>query len=150
MNLSKRTRYGVRALIDLGLYCNKGKPVLIKEIAKRQGLSERYLEHIMLSLKKAGFLRSIKGGKGGYVFLKDPGEIKIRDVVEALEGSLIPVECVEKKEICERSVSCVARDLWCSIREEILKLLDRTTLKELIERQKIRNRDKIEAVHYEI
>ncbi|HOL22673.1 MAG TPA: Rrf2 family transcriptional regulator [bacterium] len=149
MRFSTRTRYGVRALIDLGLYY-KGKPVLVKEIARRQGVSERYLEHIMLSLKKAGFLRSIKGGKGGYEFLREPEEIRLREVVEVLEGTLVPVECVERKEICERSKNCVARELWSSIRDEVLKLLDRITLKELIEKQKGKSRQKDAVDLYEI
>jgi len=149
MRFSTRTRYGVRALIDLGLYY-KGRPVLVKEIAKRQGISERYLEHIMLALKKAGFLRSIKGGKGGYALLRLPEEIKIKDVVMALEGPLSPVECVERKELCERSNLCAARELWCRMRDEMLKILDRTTLKELIERQKAKGMNKGEGVYYEI
>lgn len=148
MRFSTRTRYGVRALIDLGLYY-KGKPVLVKEIAKRQGVSERYLEHIMLSLKKAGFLRSIKGGKGGYEFLKDPKEIRIKNVVEVLEGPIVPVECVGREEICDKSNSCVARELWCNVRDEILKILDSITLKELIERQKKKTGTK-EEIFYEI
>jgi len=149
MRFSTRTRYGVRALIDLGLYY-KGRPVLVKEIAKRQGVSERYLEHIMLALKKEGFLRSIKGGKGGYALLKLPEEIKIKDVVIALEGPISPVECVERKEICERSRTCAARELWCRLRDEVIKVLERTTLKDLIERQKEKGSRKGEVPYYEI
>lgn len=148
MKFSTRTRYGLRALIDLGLYY-KGKPVLVKDIAKRQNLSERYLEHIMLTLKKAGILKSIKGGKGGYEFLKDPSEIKVREIVEILEGHISPVECVERMEICERSKNCAARELWCRIKEEIIKLLENITLKELIERQENKNK-KEDIVFYEI
>jgi Rrf2 family cysteine metabolism transcriptional repressor len=149
MKLSTRTRYGLRALIDLGVYY-EGKFVLVKDIAKRQNLSERYLEHIMLQLKKAGILRSLKGGKGGYAFLKEPSEIKVREIIEILEGSLSPVECVENKEICNRSENCVARDLWCYLKEEILKFFDKITLKELIEKQKKRNESKGEVIFYEI
>ncbi|MCM8809454.1 MAG: Rrf2 family transcriptional regulator [Candidatus Omnitrophica bacterium] len=149
MKFSTRTRYGLRALIDLGVYY-QGKPVLVKEIAKRQNLSERYLEHIMLALKKSGILRSIKGGKGGYMFLKEPSEIKISEIIEILEGSLSPVECVEKKEICKKSEYCVARELWCEIKSEILKYLEGITLKQLIERQKKKNQSGKNIVFYEI
>jgi len=149
MRFSTKTRYGLRALIDLGIYY-EGKPVFVKDIAKRQNLSERYLEHIMLTLKKAGILRSIKGGKGGYAFLKDPSEIRVREIVEILEGTISPVECVEKKEICGRSENCVARELWSRIKEEILKFFDGITLKELIEKQKEKNEKKEKTVFYEI
>lgn len=149
MKFSTRTRYGLRALIDLGVYY-EGKPVFVKDIAKRQNLSERYLEHIMLTLKKAGILRSLKGGKGGYAFLKEPSEIKIREIIEILEGTISPAECVEKSQICERSQNCVARELWCSIKKEILKYLDNITLQELIEKQKEKNEKKGKFVFYEI
>ncbi|MFN4227457.1 MAG: RrF2 family transcriptional regulator [Candidatus Ratteibacteria bacterium] len=149
MKFSTKTRYGLRALIDLGVYYD-GKPVLVKEIAKRQNLSERYLEHIMLALKKAGILRSIKGGKGGFMFLKEPSEIKISQIIEILEGPLSPVECVEKKEVCERSETCVARELWSDIKSQILKYLEGITLKQLIEKQKKKNQDKGKVVFYEI
>ena len=149
MKISTRARYGLRALIDLGVYY-KSRPVLVKDIAKRQNLSERYLEHIMLALKKAGILMSIKGGKGGYMFLRDPSEIKISEIIEILEGSLSPVECVEKKEICEKSEYCVARELWCKIKNEILKYLEGITLKQLIERQKKKNENKEKVGYYEI
>lgn len=148
MKLSTRTRYGLRAMLEIGLY-SKGRPMFVKEIAKRQNISERYLEHILLALKKAGLLRSIQGGKGGYVFLKKPSEISVREIVEALEGPLSLVECVEKKDICERSENCVARELWCRIKKELTGLLDGITLKELIERQKEKTGKKGE-IFYEI
>ncbi|MCM8786184.1 MAG: Rrf2 family transcriptional regulator [Candidatus Omnitrophica bacterium] len=149
MKFTTKTRYGIRGLIELGLNY-KGRPVLVKEIAKRQNISERYLEHIMLALKKGGILRSIKGGKGGYMFLKDPSEIKISQIIEILEGPLSPVECVEKKEVCKRSDYCVARELWCEIKNKILKYLESITLKKLIEKQKKKNGDKENVFFYEI
>lgn len=147
MKFSTRTRYGLRALIDIGLN-QKEKPVLVKDIARRQNISERYLEHIMLSLKNAGILKSKKGGKGGYEFLKKPSEISVREIVEILEGKISPVECVEKKEICPRSDNCAARDLWCRIRNAILNFLEEITLEELIEKQKLY--EKKNVVFYEI
>ncbi|MCM8771592.1 MAG: Rrf2 family transcriptional regulator [Candidatus Omnitrophica bacterium] len=149
MKISTRTRYGLRALIDLGVYY-KGKPIFVKDIAKRQNLSERYLEHIMLTLKKAGILRSAKGGKGGYAFLRDPSEIKIKEIIEILEGTISPTECVEKSKICERSEICVARKLWCNIKEKILEYLDNITLDELIKKQKELNERDKKVIFYEI
>ncbi|MCM8767982.1 MAG: Rrf2 family transcriptional regulator [Candidatus Omnitrophica bacterium] len=147
MKLSTKTRYGLRALIDLGVHY-KGRPILVKDIAKRQDLSEKYLEHIMLILKGGRILRSIKGGKGGYMFLKDPSEITVREIVEILEGNISPVECVDKKEICDRSDNCVARDLWSMLKERINEFLEGITLKELIDKQIRKNRERI--IYYEI
>ncbi|MCS7180609.1 MAG: RrF2 family transcriptional regulator [bacterium] len=148
MKFSTRTRYGLRALVDIGLNY-KDKFVLVKDISKRQNISNRYLEHILLSLKKAGILKSVKGMKGGFTFLKKPSEIKIKEIVEILEGKIVPVECVEKKEICERSESCAVRDLWCLLKSEIEKFLNSITLEELIERQKEKEKKK-KVIFYEI
>lgn len=148
MKFSTRTRYGLRALIDIGLN-QKEKPVFVKDIARRQNISERYLEHIMLLLKNAGILKSKKGGKGGYEFLKKPSEISVREIFEILEGKISPVECVEKKEICARSDNCAARDLWCRIRDEIVKILNKVTLETLIEQQKKKNK-KEKIIFYQI
>lgn len=148
MKFSTRTRYGLRAMVDIGIH-SKQIPLFVKDIARRQNVSERYLENILLTLKKTGILRSIQGGKGGYGFLKKPSEINLREIVEALEGPLSLVECVEKKELCERSGSCVARELWCKVRDEILKILEGITLEELIEKEKEKRKKRVE-VSYEI
>ncbi|MCM8804990.1 MAG: Rrf2 family transcriptional regulator [Candidatus Omnitrophica bacterium] len=146
MKFSTKTLYGLEALIDLGV-SYKGKPIYVKDIAKRQNISERYLEHIMLALRKSGILRSIKGWKGGYEFLKNPSEIKVKDIVEILEGKILPVECIERKDICKRSGNCVAAEFWADLKKEIDDFLNRITLKELIEKQKKKIK---KTVHYEI
>lgn len=135
MKLSTKTRYGVRAMIDIAENYS-GKPVLVKEIAARQDISEKYLEHIMLELKKAGFVESISGAKGGFVLKKNPEQIKMIDIVVALEGNLSIVSCVEDKNFCSSSSFCVARDLWVKVKKEMEKVLEGVTLKELAELQK--------------
>jgi len=135
MKFSTRTRYGVRALLDLA-YHFKGKPVLVKEIAKRQKISEKYLEHIMLELKRAGFVQSISGAKGGYILAKDPAEIKLSELVEVLEGTLAPVMCVDHKSLCAEGDKCSVREVWLKVKEGIKKVLDSFTLNDLVEREK--------------
>ncbi|MCD6407438.1 Rrf2 family transcriptional regulator [bacterium] len=137
MKFSTRTRYGIRAMLDLA-YHFKGSPVLVKEIAERQKISEKYLEHIMLELKKAGFVQSISGAKGGYILAKDPSEIKLSELVEVLEGTLAPVMCVDHKSLCLKGDRCAVREVWVKVREGIKKVLDSITLNDLVKKEKER------------
>jgi len=135
MKFSTKTRYGVRAMVDLaGNF--KGIPIGIKDIARRQRVSERYLEHIMLELKKAGFVQSISGAKGGYILAKEPSEIKLSELVEVLEGTLAPVACVNHKGLCKWVDSCAVREVWVKIKEEIKKTLGSITLEELVKKER--------------
>jgi Rrf2 family cysteine metabolism transcriptional repressor len=135
MKLSTRTRYGVRALVDLAMH-NDGSPVQLREIAEREEISEKYLEHLMSLLKTASFVRSIRGSKGGYLLAKDAREINLREVVDVLEGSLAPVECVTDAKLCDRAGSCVTRDVWGEVQGVINDVLESITLDELCRRKK--------------
>jgi len=146
MKFSTRTRYGVRAMLDLAFHYS-GKPVLVKDIAKRQNISEKYLEHIMIILKKAGFVQSISGAKGGYILAKCPGEIKLSELVEVLEGSLAPVMCVDHKELCSKSDLCCVREVWVKVKERILGMLDSITLDDLVRKQREK---RIKVLMYQI
>lgn len=135
MKFSTRTRYGVRAMLDLAFHYS-GRPVLVKDIAKRQNISEKYLEHIMIILKKAGFVQSISGAKGGYILAREPSEIKLSELVKVLEGTLAPVACVEHKGLCKWVDSCAVREVWVKIKEEIMKTLGSITLEELVKKER--------------
>ena len=135
MKLSTRTRYGVRALVDLAIHSD-GSPVQLREIAEREEISEKYLEHLMSLLKGAGFVRSVRGSKGGYLLAKDAREINLKDVVAVLEGSLAPVECIRDSNVCDRSDSCVTRDVWEEVQDVVNEVLESITLDELRRRKK--------------
>ena len=135
MKLSTRTRYGTRALLELALHQGEG-PVFLKDIAGRQQLSLSYLEHMVTPLISAGIIRSIKGPRGGVMLAKKPEDIKMIDITHQLEGSLAPVECVDNPDICERSAQCVTRDIWGEVKEAMDGVLEKTTLQDLVERQK--------------
>ena len=114
MKLSTRTRYGLRAIIELAE--NHGKdPLQIRAIAKQQDISAKYLEQLMAILKSAGLVRSIRGSKGGYVLAKEPNQIKLNDVFNCLEGPVTTVECVENDSYCARVADCIARQLWVQV-----------------------------------
>jgi len=137
MKLSTRTRYGVRAIIDLAQ--NNGKePLQLKVIARRQNISVKYLEQLMTTLKSAGFVRSFRGSKGGYVLAKAPDQIKLSDVFHCLEGSVCTVECVENGRYCERAADCVARQVWMQVQEAIDAVLQSITLQDLVSKAKDR------------
>ena len=133
MKLSTRTRYAVRAIIELAQNGNN-KPLQLKIIAKRQDISVKYLEQLMAVLRSGGFVRSVRGSKGGYVLAKTPDQIKLNDVLHRLEGPVATVECVEDKDCCTRSADCAARSLWMQVERAIEKILESVTLQDLVDK----------------
>lgn len=144
MRLSTKGRYGVRALVDIALNSDGG-PVLLKDIARRQEISAQYLEHLVAPLIRAGILRSIRGAKGGIALAKPPEEIRLSQVIEVLEGSVAPVECVDNAALCARSAQCVTRDVWGEIKAAIMGVLESLTLKDLMDRQRAKVPSKSET-----
>jgi Rrf2 family protein len=144
MKLSTRTRYGVRAILELAGNQNKG-PLRIKTIAHRQDISVKYLEQLMTILRTAGFVRSIRGSKGGYILAKAANQIKLGDVFNALEGPVTTVECLENENYCARAADCVTRQVWAEVQEAIMNVLQSMTLQDLVDRAK----DK-KALNYQI
>ena len=134
MKLSTKGRYATRAMLDLAQHFGEG-PILVKDISKRQGISERYLEQILISLKTAGFVRGIRGARGGFVLLKSPSEIRLIDIVQTMEGSTAPVECVDDSSLCPQSDQCVTREVWAEVKGAIDKVLESTTLEDLLDKR---------------
>ena len=135
MKLSTRGRYGTRALLDIAL--NQGDElVLLKDIARRQQISLRYLDHLITPLVAAGIIRSTRGARGGVRLAKRPDEIKLSEVIQLLEGSIALVDCVNDPGMCERSSACVTRDLWDELKQAMDGVLESMTLQDLVERQK--------------
>ena len=133
LKLSTKGRYGLKAMLDLALNSPEGA-VTIKSIAERQSLSENYLEQLFLSLRKANLIKSIRGAQGGYIITKDPKEITVGDILRALEGSLSPVECIDKEgsDKCNRSDYCVSQVIWKKIRDGINQVVDSISLNDMM------------------
>jgi len=146
MKLSTKGRYGVRALLDLALHQGEGL-ILLKDIARRQEVSLPYLEHLITPLIAAGLVKSTRGARGGVVLFKPPSEIKLSEVVELLEGSIAPVDCVNDPKVCHRSASCVARDVWSELKDAMSQVLDSTTIQDLVERQRQKGQPETEMYH---
>lgn len=134
MKLSTKGRYGLRAMIDLALYSEQ-EPVSIQSIAIRQNMSERYLEQLMASLKKAGLVTSIRGSSGGYQLARPAIGISVGDILRALEGDLRAVTCSahEGDGGCENADLCVTRYVWQRINESITHAVDTMYLNQLVE-----------------
>ncbi len=133
MKLSTRTRYGIRAIIELAQHEGK-KPLQLKIIAQRQDISVKYLEQLITVLKSAGFVRSIRGSKGGYILAKPAEQIKLSEIFKCLEGPVTTAECIEDKDYCDRAADCVARELWLQVEQAIENVLESMTLKDLADK----------------
>ncbi len=135
MKLSTKGRYGLRAMLELALRASKD-PVMVRDIAASQEIPEDYLEQVLLSLRKAGLVRSQRGSSGGYLLGRQAEEIAALEIVEAVEGPLALTQCLNDPETCSRSGACVARDLWMETTEAMLQVLRNTTLAVLRDRQR--------------
>ncbi|CAM3679537.1 Rrf2 family transcriptional regulator [Deinococcus frigens] len=130
MWVSTKAQYGLRAMIEIGR--QGGDAVPLKDVSERQGLSQHYLEQIASNLRRAGFIRSIRGAHGGYRLARPAAEINAYDVVTALEGSIAPVQCVEDDHTCESQNVCGTQDLWFRVDAALRDVLGNTTLADLI------------------
>jgi Rrf2 family cysteine metabolism transcriptional repressor len=140
MKLSTRTRYGMRAIIELAQY-EGARPLQLKTIAERQEISIKYLEQLMGLLRSAGLVRSVRGSKGGYALGRPQDQIKVSDVFHCLEGTVTTTECVEDQDVCHRSADCVARELWTEVETAIQQVLDSVTLADMVKRAKAHGSD---------
>ena len=134
MKLSTKIRYGTRAILELASRFGEG-PIELKEIARSQEISIKYLEQVIIPLRTAGIVKSVRGSKGGYSLAKAPSEIRLFDVVETLEGPICLVDCIKDSHLCKRSESCVARDIWIDVSEALCKVLRSITLDEMVRRK---------------
>jgi Rrf2 family protein len=135
MKVSTKGRYGLRAMMDLAAHQGDGKPVFLSDIAKRQDISEKYLEHIFSSLRTAGFVSTVRGRKGGFLLVKSPSEITAADIITTLEGPCILVDCVSTPKTCVKSEACATRDIWSLLGSKIDEVLSGFTLEHLVTMQ---------------
>ena len=135
MSISTKGRYAVRAMLELALRTGGG-PTLIKDICERQRISKLYLEQLFGRLKTAGLVRSIRGPSGGFMLAKPPSEIRLIDIVQTMDGSNAPVDCVDNVEACPRSGSCVARVVWSDVKKAVDNVLASSTLEDLAKQEK--------------
>ena len=131
MKLSTKTRYGVRLMVELGLNYGK-KPIFLKDIAKAEIISEKYLSLIIIPLRGIGLISSVRGVHGGYNLAKEPSQITLKEIVTVLEGDCSLVHCVKSPTSCSRVPICASHDIWMIIYEKISEILSSITLDMLV------------------
>jgi len=138
MKLSTRSRYGTRMMLDLAQHYGES-PVQIGEIARRQDISVKYLEQLIIPLKKANYIKSVRGPKGGHVLAKPPEEITVGEIVELLEGGINLADCIENPDTCDRSETCLTRGIWETATKAMSQELNSITLSDMIKGHKSAN-----------
>jgi Rrf2 family protein len=131
VKLSTKSRYGTRMLVDMAQHYNQG-PIQLGEIAKRQDVSVKYLEQIIIPLKKARYVKSVRGPKGGHTLAKPPEEITVAEIVALLEEGSGLVQCGEYAEVCPRANSCPTRPIWKEASDAMFERLGAITLADLV------------------
>lgn len=134
MKLSTKSRYGLRAIIDIARAYGSGIPAKRKEISENQGISGSYLENILIVLKNSRIIETTRGMNGGYVLCKPPEEITVLEVLNALEGPLDLVDCVSSSDKCSNTSHCVTRTVWMEMSQLWEKYLGSLTLKDLVDK----------------
>jgi len=134
MKVSTTLRYGLRFLVRLSMEPEGG--LNARQAARAEGIPENYLRQIILLIERSGLIKSRRGPRGGYFLSRDPKDIRVMEVVKALQGGSALVPCFEEG-ACDRSEICAARELWREAEESLRRVFEGKTLKDLAERQKI-------------
>ncbi len=134
MKLTTRSRYGTRALLNLAENYGNG-PIFLHETARKEGISEKYLQQLFHTLKVVGIIKSERGVKGGFSLAKDPSNIQLSEVITVLEGPLTLSDCVADEFLCSKTSSCATRELWKRMNAALMGVLESMTLKDLVNLQ---------------
>ena len=132
MKISTKGRYGLRILIDLATH-DAQKPRLVRVIAESQQISEKYISRLIIDLRRARLVRSVRGVKGGFFLARSPKEITLLDILETMEGTLSIVDCVMAPEKCTHNADCTARGIWQKLNDGIRELMRSITFEQILD-----------------
>lgn len=118
-------------MLDLAVHFGQGL-IQVKDIAARQQIPERYLVKLFIPLRRAGLVRSLRGIRGGFILAKPPAEIQLDEIIRVSEGTAMPVRCIDEPETCPQADTCAARNIWAKVGKAINKVLESTTLQDLV------------------
>lgn len=136
MKLSTKSRYGLRAVLEIAKAYGSG-PAKRKDIAEIQGISNSYLENILIVLKNNRIIETTRGVNGGYILSRQPKEISVLEVVNALEGPIDIVDCVGSTTVCAKSTTCAARSIWKELSDSWKSILGNISLQDAIDREQL-------------
>lgn len=132
MKISTKGRYALRMMVDLAMN-SSDELVSIKEIAARQGISEKYMEQIVSALKKAGYVKSLRGAGGGYRLAKEPKEYTVGMILRSIEGDMAPVSCLEESpDQCQMLEHCTTIRLWKMLDDAVKGVIDTVTIEDMV------------------
>jgi Rrf2 family protein len=131
MKISTRSRYGLRFLVELARH-EAGKPMLLSEIARKQKISGKYLSRLVISLRGAGLIRSVRGPHGGYALARPPGKINLCEIIDALEGEQYIIKCLDDLGNCPAAPTCVARVVWNGLEKVMRDYCESLSLAEIV------------------
>jgi len=127
-------------MLNLALHYNAGQePVILKNVSKEEEISIRYLEQIIIPLKLSKLVKSIRGAGGGYILTQPPSELKLIEIIEALEGPIALVDCVDDLDQCDRMPRCATYEIWKEATILLRDYFSKTTLQDLVERSQEKN-----------
>ena len=134
MKISTKGRYAMRLMLDLAVN-NNGEYITLKDIAKRQEISVKYLEQLITQLNRAGYVKSTRGAQGGYMLAKPADKYTVGMILRLMEGELMPVSCLsDDGEHCDRADICVTQEVWQKIYDAVNQVVDHITLEDLVDR----------------
>ncbi|MBQ1749758.1 MAG: Rrf2 family transcriptional regulator [Lachnospiraceae bacterium] len=134
MKISTKGRYALRLMLDLAVY-NTGEPISLKDIAKRQEISEKYLEQIISVLSKGGMVQSVRGAQGGYFLRREPKDYTVGEILRLTEGDLAPVDCVGASGVsCDHKGDCITVEVYERINQAVNDVVDHISLQDLVDR----------------
>ena len=130
MRMSTKAQYAVRAMVNLDLH-SAGRPVTLKDISVREDISLTYLEQLFVKMRRGSIVRSVRGPGGGYVLARPADKIRIDEIIDSVEESLVPVSCMDQKNGCQCDDQCVTHNVWQGLGERIRQFLASITLADL-------------------
>ncbi len=136
MKLTMKSDYGLRAILDLAQRYGQG-PIQCSDIARRQAIPEYYLDQLLIAMRKASLIRSVRGPQGGHLLARPPAQIMMGEVIQALDGSLAPMECVPDPSSCSQSSGCGMREVWLKVDEFTQQLVMNISIEELARRHHV-------------
>jgi Rrf2 family protein len=135
MRVSTKGRYGVRFMMDLANHAKEGN-VTLREVSRRQAISEKYLWQVVNPLKKEGLIRAVAGPGGGFTLARSPTAITLGDILAILEGEVSLVSCTDEPAACSRGNACAAKEVWKEVGRELTETLASITLADMAEKQR--------------